>query len=135
MRSSDVDRSSSDGRRSSRTGRTPSGLKYLTGLTVLAALVAGISGIASLVGAQGGSADGVIGLISIGAAVGLCCLAYGLWTVEPWAWRWGLALYGLLTLANILSGNILTVFFLLGVLVYLIYVRYDFRRTRHSRAR
>ena len=114
---------------------TPSGLTSLAGLTVLSAFVTGVGGIVTLFGAAGGSADGIFGLLGIGAGVGLSYLAYGLWTVRPWAWRWSLAVYGVLTFGNLLAGNILTVFLFVAVLVYLLYVRYTFRRSRHSRFR
>jgi hypothetical protein len=82
-----------------------------TGITVLAVLSAiggvlgilggsaavfggaflGVAGAAAGVGALGGLLA-VVGLIILALSIAQLFLAYGFWTIKPWAWRLGVAL-------------------------------------------
>ena len=84
-----------------------------TGITILAILAA-IGGVLSVVGAVGLlAAGGVSGLVLILLLLTLAfgvlylVLAYGLWTLRPWAWTLGVGLMVasiLLTFVNVTQG-------------------------------
>ena len=82
-----------------------------TGVTILAVLAAiggvlgilaglalvGLGGLAGgLVGGAAGASIGglaiVGGLVALVVGVAELALAYGFWTLKPWAWRWGIVL-------------------------------------------
>jgi hypothetical protein len=68
-------------------------MKRPTGITVMAVLLA-IGGVFGIIGALGSFGLGMagIGILSLIIAVVSLALAYGLWTLKPWAWMGALGL-------------------------------------------
>ena len=96
-----------------------------TGVTILAILaaiggvlsiIAGVAllGLGALAGAAGsgglGGLTAIFGIIAIVLGVAEIVLAYGLWTLKPWAWTLGIGLaiisLALIVVQAVLSGNI-----------------------------
>ena len=86
-----------------------------TGVTVLAVLAAiggifgvlaglGLLGLGTLVAGVGlGGLAFVFGLLVLALGVAELALAYGLWGLRPWAWRYGIALAALSVLLNVVE--------------------------------
>ena len=90
----------------------PLGIKLLCALTGLAALFGVLTsfGIMATPGAGAG-----FGFIFLGFFVATLVVVYGLWTLEPWGWTWGMVLlvvdFGADLLAQSLFGVVLSGFF------------------------
>ena len=54
-------------------------------------------------------------------------VVYGLWTVQPWGWTWGMIVFGLAALADIAQGQALGLIISVIILGYL-YTKKDVYR-------
>ena len=87
------------------------------GITILAVLSAiggvfgiiGGLGVFALFSALGGAGLGaILGLFLLATSAASLFLAYGFWTLKPWAWALGIGLEGLsiaLTVLQLITGN------------------------------
>ncbi|HYL41396.1 MAG TPA: hypothetical protein VET90_08815 [Candidatus Binatus sp.] len=87
-----------------------------TGVTVLA-IVAAIGGVLSLLGSLAllgigavfaavyglGALASLFGLIILALGVVELAIAYGFWTLKPWAWTWGNTLEAVLVVVSLLE--------------------------------
>lgn len=119
-----------------------------TGVTVLA-VVAAIGGLSSLLGGLGllgigavfaaysgiGALASLFGLIILALGVAQLAIAYGFWTLKPWAWTWGITLEAVGVLISLVElvlsyGSISS--FVIGVVIAGIVIYYlnmpDIRR-------
>lgn len=95
------------------SAHTEAGQSRPTGITILA-ILAGIGGVLSVLGAIGLLAAGgqsglalILILLTLAFGVLYLVLAYGLWTLRPWAWTLGVGLMAAsvaLTLVNVTQG-------------------------------
>ena len=88
-----------------------------TGVTILAVLAAiggvlgilagialvGLGGLAGAAGVSVGGAALVGGLVVLVLGVAELALAYGFWTLKPWAWKWGIVLAALQVVVAVLG--------------------------------
>ena len=101
-------------------------LGILAGFGALAGgAIIGASGAATGVGALGGVVA-MLGLLLLVLSVIQLILAYGFWTIKPWAWRLGVALAGInigLAVVQFLAGgqgllSLLFTVLISGVILY-----------------
>jgi hypothetical protein len=85
-----------------------------TGVTILA-IVAAIGGILGVLGglsllglgaifaAVGGGFAFIIGLVVLAIGIADLALAYGFWTMKPWAWTWGITVQAVGVLISLIE--------------------------------
>ncbi|HYL41547.1 MAG TPA: hypothetical protein VET90_09575, partial [Candidatus Binatus sp.] len=111
-----------------------------TGVTVLA-VVAAIGGVLSLLGALAllgigavfaayyglGALASIFGLLILALGVAELAIAYGFWTLKPWAWTWGITIEAvgvLLSLVELVLGYGSISSLIIGVVVAGIVIYY-----------
>lgn len=68
----------------------------------------------------------LLGLVFFALAAAYAYVLTGLWRMERWAWMWGLVLYGLGVLFDLLTANVIGMVISIIVVVYLIAIEDEF---------
>jgi hypothetical protein len=109
-----------------------------TGVTVLAVLAAiggifsvlgglGLLGLGAIFASVGGGLASLFGLLVLALGIAELALAYGFWTLKPWAWTWGITLEAvgvLLSLIELALGYGSITGFIVGVVIAGIVIYY-----------
>jgi len=99
-----------------RRRTAPTGIKIYCVLAALGGLYALVLSLGIL--GAGGSFT-VLGLLVAALAVGYFVVIYGLWTLEPWGWTWGMILFTLDLLVDLLRADVVGVLISALLLAYL----------------
>ncbi len=113
-----------------RSRSAPLGIKILCVLAVISGVLGIFGGLAMMAGSPIGI---VLGPITILLSVAQLVVAWGLWTLQSWAWTLTLVVYGidvLMDCVRLLLGNIGAIFGIIigGLLLAYVYSKRDYYR-------
>lgn len=102
----------------------PLGVKIVCVLGVIASFV---TFFVSLELMTAGEPFAALGVLFILLTIGYLIVLYGLWTLRPWSWRWGLIAFAVNAILSLVQGNLVGFVVAVAIALYLTTKREHYR--------